>query len=117
MIAFKYLDGRPPHLFIYSFHEFQCFGLLTLLVRGGAHCAPPYEISLKIRLFGGQDPPISLTFPKYVQGESKKSGISKDMTITPLKSIRKGKSWCVLENSAHMLQDRHQTFQIWWKNG
>ena len=28
----------------------------------------------------------------YVQGESKKSGISKTMARTPLKSIRKGKS-------------------------
>ena len=34
-----------------------------------------------------------------VQGESKKIRISKTMAITPLKSIRKGKSWCVLENS------------------
>ena len=31
--------------------------------------------------------------------------ISKKMAITPLKSIRKGKSSCVLENSAEMLQD------------
>ena len=46
-----------------------------------------------------------------VQGRPKK------MAITTWKSIKKGKSWCVLENSAHMLQDRHQTFQIWWKNG
>ena len=51
------------------------------------------------------------------QGESKKSVISKNMAITTLKSIRKGKNWCVLENSAQMLQDRHQTFQNWWKNG
>ena len=36
----------------------------------------------------------------YLQGESKKSGISKKIAITPLKSIRKGKSWCVSENSA-----------------
>ena len=35
-----------------------------------------------------------------IQGESKKSGISKNMAITALKSIRKAKSWCVLENSA-----------------
>ena len=35
-----------------------------------------------------------------LQGESKKSGISKNKAITALKSIRKGKSWCVLENSA-----------------
>ena len=35
-----------------------------------------------------------------VQGESKKSGISKNMAITTLKSVRKRKSWCVLENSA-----------------
>ena len=47
----------------------------------------------------------------YIQGESKKRGISKDLAITPLKSIRKGKSWCVSENSALMLQDRHQTVQ------
>ena len=33
---------------------------------GGADSAPPYEISLQIRLFGGQDLPNSLTFPKYV---------------------------------------------------
>ena len=37
---------------------------------------------------------------KYIQGGPKKSGISKTMAITPLKSIRKGKSWCVSENSA-----------------
>ena len=54
---------------------------------------------------------------KYLQGESKKSVISKNMAITTLKSIRKGKNWCVLENSAYMQQDRHQTFQNWWKNG
>ena len=30
--------------------------------------------------------------PLYIQGESKKSGISKTMARTPLKSIRKGKS-------------------------
>ena len=35
-----------------------------------------------------------------IQGGPKKSGISKTMAITPLKSIRKGKSWCVSENSA-----------------
>ena len=35
----------------------------------------------------------------------------KKMAITPLKYIIKGKSWCVLKNSALMLQDRHQTFQ------
>ena len=52
-----------------------------------------------------------------LQGESKKRVISKNMAITTLKSIRKGKNWCVLENSAQMLQDRHQTFQNWWKNG
>ena len=49
----------------------KIFSILTLLLRGGAHltlCPPPtpYEISLYIRLFGGQDPPNSLTFPKYV---------------------------------------------------
>ena len=37
---------------------------------------------------------------QFVQGESKKSGISKNMATTTLKSIRKRKSWCVLENSA-----------------
>ena len=52
-----------------------------------------------------------------LQGESKKSVISKNMAITTLKSIRKGKNWCILENSAYMQQDRHQTFQNWWKNG
>ena len=35
-----------------------------------------------------------------LQGGPKKSGISKTMAITPLKSNRKGKSWCVSENSA-----------------
>ena len=39
------------------------FSILTLLLRGG-HIVN--EISLYIRLFGGQDPPNSLTFPKYV---------------------------------------------------
>ena len=39
------------------------------------------------------------------------------MAITSLKSIRKGKNWCVLEYSAEMLQDRPQTFQNWCKNG
>ena len=48
----------------------------------------------------------------YLQGEPKKRGIEDDMAITPLKSIRNGKSWCVSENSALMLQDMHQTFQI-----
>ena len=33
-------------------------------------------------------------------GWVKKTGISKNMAITTLKSIRKGKNWCVLENSA-----------------
>ena len=47
----------------------------------------------------------------YLQGGPKKSVLSKKMARTPLKSIRKGKSWCVSENSALMLQDRHQTFQ------
>ena len=37
---------------------------------------------------------------KYLQGEPKKKMISKNMAITTLKSIIKGKSWCVLENSA-----------------
>ena len=39
------------------------------------------------------------------------------MAITPLKSIRKGKIWCVFENSAKMLQDMHQTFKNWKENG
>ena len=49
----------------------------------------------------------------YEQGVQKKQGslLTNDMAITPLKSIIKGKSWCVLENSALMLQDRHQIFQ------
>ena len=41
-------------------------------------------------------PGLSLDI-RYLQGESKKRVISKDMTITPLKSIRKGKSWCVFQ--------------------
>ena len=59
-------------------------------------------------------PPLNISvFLKQhsLQGGPKKSGISKTMAITPLKSIRKGKSWCVSENSALMLQDRHQTVQ------
>jgi len=32
--------------------------------------------------------------------DQKKTGISNKMAITTWKSIRKGKSWCVLENSA-----------------
>ena len=48
---------------------------------------------------------------KISTGWTKKRGISKTMAITPLKSIRKGKNWCVSENSALMLQDRHQTVQ------
>ena len=39
-------------------------------------------------------------FKTYLQGGPKKTGISKNMAITTLKSIRKGKNWCVLENSA-----------------
>ena len=54
-------------------------------------------------------------FPLY-RVSQKKRVISKNMGITTLKSIRKGKNWCVLENSAYMLQDRHQTFQNWCKN-
>ena len=54
---------------------------------------------------------------KYLQGEPKKKMISKNMAITTLKSIIKGKSWCVLENSASMLQDRSRIFQNWCKNG
>ena len=45
-----------------------------------------------------------------VQGGPKRV-ILVDMAITALKSIRKGKSWFVLENSAYMLQDWHRTFQ------
>ena len=41
-----------------------------------------------------------------------KTGILVDIAINPLKSIRKGKSVCVSENLAFMLQGRHQTFQI-----
>ena len=40
---------------------------------------------------------------RYKWGESKKTGISKNIAITTLKSIRKGKNWCVFENSAQML--------------
>ena len=43
---------------------------------------------------------ITIYISIYLQGGPKKSVISKKMTITPLRSIRKGKSWCVLENSA-----------------
>ena len=50
-------------------------------------------------------------------GWTKKRVISKNKAITTLKSIRKGKNNCVLENSAQMLLDRDQTFQNWWKNG
>ena len=39
-------------------------------------------------------------------GWTKKKGVLKN-----LKSIRKGKNWCDSENSALMLQDRHQTCQ------
>ena len=48
--------------------------------------------------------------PQYT-GWVKKSVLSKNMATTTLKSIRKGKNNCVLENSAQMLQDRDQTFQ------
>ena len=51
-------------------------------------------------------PDQSKTSALYLQGEPKKNVISKDMTITALKSIRKGKCWCVLENSGHMLRCR-----------
>ena len=36
----------------------------------------------------------------FIQGGPTKRVISKNLAITTLKSIRKGKSWCVLENSA-----------------
>ena len=47
----------------------------------------------------------------HIYRVSEKTGILADMAISPLKPIRKGKSWCVLENSELMLQDRYQTFQ------
>ena len=37
---------------------------------------------------------------KIYTGWVKKTGISKNMAINTLKSIRKGNNWCVLENSA-----------------
>ena len=49
---------------------------------------------------GGHNISLQMSCLQYLQGESKKSVISKNMAITALKSIRKGKSWCVLENSA-----------------
>ena len=60
--------------------------------------------------------PFNYFFLKY-RLSKKKTGIANNMAITTLKSIRKGKTWCVLENSAQMLQDMDQTFQNWWKNG
>ena len=42
-----------------------------------------------------------------IQGESKKSGISKIMGITSLKYIRKGHIGGVLENSGYLLPDGH----------
>ena len=44
---------------------------------------------------------------KHLQGESKKSGISKIMGITSLKYIRKGHIGGVLENSGYLLPDGH----------
>ena len=45
-------------------------------------------------------PVCNIAEVNHIQGESKKSVISKNMAITTLKSLRKGRSWCVLENSA-----------------
>ena len=42
-----------------------------------------------------------------IQGESKKSGISKIMGITSFKYIRKGHIGGVLENSGYLLPDGH----------
>ena len=42
-----------------------------------------------------------------LQGESKKSGISKIMGITSFKYIRKGHIGGVLENSGYLLPDGH----------
>ena len=54
---------------------------------------------------------LCLTSALYIQGEPKKRNLV-DKAITSLESIRKkGKGWCVSENSANMLHDRHQTFQ------
>ena len=43
---------------------------------------------------------IIYNFKKIYRVDQKKTGISRNMAITTLKSIRKGKKWCVLENSA-----------------
>ena len=43
----------------------------------------------------------------YLQGESKKSGISKIMGISSCKYIRKGHIGGVLENSGYLLPDGH----------
>ena len=43
----------------------------------------------------------------HIQGESKKSGISKIMGISSSKYIRKGHTGGVLENSGHLLPDGH----------
>ena len=49
---------------------------------------------------------------KTIQGESKKSGISKNNGHNSSEIHQKGKKLlCVSENSALMLQDRHQTVQ------
>ena len=42
-----------------------------------------------------------------IQGESKKSGISKIMGISSFKYIRKGHIGGVLENSGYLLPDGH----------
>ena len=50
---------------------------------------------------------ITLDVMVKLQGESKKSGISKIMGITSLKYIRKGHIGGVLENSGYLLPDGH----------
>ena len=56
---------------------------------------------MNISLFNFQSISFQLqTNVAYIQGESKKRVISKNMAITALKYIRKGKSWCVPEYSA-----------------
>ena len=44
---------------------------------------------------------------RHLQGESKKSGISKIMGISSFKYNRKGHIGGVLENSGYLLPDRH----------
>ena len=69
---------------------------------GASATTPPATGTLKVRIFS-------------VQGYLQFFFIN--FNATTLKSIRKGKNNCVLENSAQMLQDRDQTSQNWWKNG